>query len=116
MEILNKEDRDYYEGKAYSVNIWSGVGYTTSEYNVYAGGEQEALELAVKFAEKNNDGCLRSYAEVEEEYEDLDLEDTSLDEYLDENYVYVDATMEGAEEPWFVLRENLKIEEIKEEF
>lgn len=111
MEILNVEDRDYYEGKLYKVSLWNGMGYNTYEYIVYAGGEQEALELAVMYAERKDDPVLFDYWEIIDE---ADNEEDS-EEYLDENYIYIDATMLGANEPWFVLRENTRVEEIKEE-
>lgn len=113
MMILNQEDKDYYEGKLYRVCIWNGSGYSLYEYVVYADSEQVALELAVKYAEIEEDPVLFSYEELEDEYTLLGDDYNSLEQYLDENYVYVDATMEGAEQPWFILSENLRIEEEK---
>lgn len=112
--ILNVEDRDYYDGKLFKVCLWSGAGYALYDYNVYAGDEEEALNLAVMYAEQNEDPVIFSYEEVEQDAAEFD-EGDNTEEFIDNNYIYVDATMEGAEEPWFVLRENARIERIEEE-
>lgn len=115
MDILNMEDKDYYEGKLYKVCLWNGSGYSLYEYGVYANNEEEALNLAVKYAERDEDPVIFSYEEVENEYTLLGDDYDTIEDYLDENYIYVDATMEGANEPWFILRENARIEFVKEE-
>lgn len=112
IKVLNLSDKDYYDGKLFKVSLWSGFGYACYEYIVYADHVQTALELAVKYAEINDDPVLFSRNLLEETAEDLN-EDT--EEYIDENYIYIDATMEGAEQPWYILRENCDIKEIKEE-
>ena len=112
-KILNLTDKDYYDEKLFKVDIWCGIGYVCHEYIVYADGVQTALELAVKYAEIQKDPVLFSTSEIEEIVEGLDED---IEEYIDENYIYIDATMEGAEQPWYILRENCSIEEIKEEF
>jgi hypothetical protein len=113
VNILNPEDKDYYEGKLFRVCIWSGMGYSLYSYDVYANHEEEALNLAVKYAEREGDPILFSWDEVEQDAEEND-EGDDAESYIDEYYVYVDATMEGAENPWFILRENLRIERLEE--
>lgn len=112
LNILNPEDKDYCEGKLFRVCLWSGAGYSLYTYDVYANHEEEALNLAVKYAERDEDPTIFSYEEVEQEAEESG---DDVETYIDEVYTYVDATMEGANEPWFVLRENLRIERVEEE-
>lgn len=113
MGILNSEDKDYYEGRLWKVNIWSGMGYSTYTYNIYAGNAEEALNLAVKYAEIEDDPVLFCYRDIEEEFETIAEEGEDIEDYIDTKYIYVDGTMDGAYEPWFVLAENLRIEEVR---
>lgn len=105
-KILNLEDKEYYNRKLFKVNIWCGIGYVCNQYTVYADCVQTALELAVKYAELQKDAILFDISEIEEIAK-------NLDENV-EGYIYVDATMEGAKQPWYILNENLTIQEIKE--
>lgn len=126
IEIINPDDKDYYDGKLYKVGIWPGAGYQLVEFYVYASDESTALDLVVVDAEINAPNLLYSidevmnqitddfqdeYVEFKNEYEDAD-DFTFAQEYL--NYIYVDATMEGASQPYFVNGENLVIEEVQD--
>ena len=126
IEIINPDDKDYYDGKLYKVGIWPGAGYQLVEFYVYASDESTALDLVVVDAEINAPNLLYSidevmnqitddfqdeYVEFINEYEDAD-DFTFAQEYL--NYIYVDATMEGASQPYFVNGENLVIEEVQD--
>ena len=122
--IINPDDRDYYDGKLYQVGIWPGAGYELDLFNVYADSEETALNLVVADAELNAPNLLTSISDMEEmiaddwqdEFNEFILEDPERDdftfatEYL--GYIYVDATMEGASQPYFVQGENLRIEEL----
>lgn len=122
--IINPDDKDFYDGKVYQVGIWPGAGYELIKFNVYANCEETALNLVVADAEINAIGLLISVPEMEEmiaenwqdEFNEFILEDPERDdftfatEYL--GYVYVDATAEGASQPYFVQGENLRIEEL----
>lgn len=122
--IINPDDRDYYSGKLYQVGIWPGAGYELELFNVYADSEETALNLVVADAELNAPNLLISISDMEEmiaddwqdEFNEFILEDPERDdftfatEYL--GYVYVDATMEGASQPYFIQGENLRIEEL----
>ena len=126
--IINPDDRDYYYGKLYEVGIWPGAGYQLVTFKVYAANEQEALELVVADAELHNENLLMSIPEMEnhiaedwseecakfmQENEDRDADEyTFAEEYL--NYIYVDATMQGASQPYFINGKNLVINEISE--
>lgn len=127
IEIINPDDKDYYDNKLFKVGIWPGVGYQLATFKVYANYEEEALNLVVANAEINAPGLLMSIQEIEdliaedyqEEYNEFISENPESDdftfatEYL--NYIYVDATMEGASQPYFVTGDNLVIEQITDE-
>ena len=127
IEIINPHDKDYYDNKLFEVGIWPGAGYQLATFKVYANSEEEALNLVVANAEINAPGLLMSIQEIEdliaedyqEEYNEFISENPESDdftfatEYL--NYIYVDATMEGASQPYFVIGDNLVIEQITDE-
>ena len=127
IEIINPDDKDYYDNKLFEVGIWPGAGYQLATFKVYANSEEEALNLVVANAEINAPGLLMSIQEIEdliaedyqEEYNEFISENPESDdftfatEYL--NYIYVDATMEGASQPYFVIGDNLVIEQITDE-
>lgn len=124
IEIINQDDKEYYDGKLYQVGIWPGAGYQLATFYVYADSEETALNLVVADTEINAPNLLFSVSEIEDmiaedwqdEYNEFiseadDRDDfTFATEYL--NYIYVDATMEGASQPYFINGENLKIEEV----
>lgn len=98
------------------VQIWSGSGYTLDEFyvNVDKGAEnaEEALAYAVVQAEKVAPEVLQDVSEVEElmaKEGHYNKETDEGDEIFQETYTYVDATMEGASEPYYIFTENLGI-------
>lgn len=98
------------------VLIWSGSGYSLDEFyvNVDKGAEnaEEALAYAVVQAEKVAPEVLQDVSEVEElmaKEGHYDKEMGERDEIFQEMYTYVDATMEGASEPYYIFTENLGI-------
>lgn len=124
--IINSEEKDYY-GKLYRVCVWCGYGYVLNVYYVYYGEIDEGiLEKVVTYAEKNDTEIL---LDVDSVYADLtDCYKDEYEEYLEENpenceedfisnvldLIYVDATMEGASQPYYIRAENLRIEEVNE--
>lgn len=126
IEIINQDDKEYYDGKLYQVGIWPGAGYQLATFYVYADSEETALNLVVADAELNAPNLLFSVSEIEDmiaedwqdEYNEFiseadDRDDfTFATEYL--NYIYVDATIEGASQPYFINGENLSIIEVKD--
>lgn len=138
LDIINPEDKDYADGKLWLVELWSGRGYSVSQLYVYAQSEEIALDTAIVYMEVNSiDGYLLDSDTVkstvfeyyEEEYKEW-LQDTNwvenntesnwedgwfdfAQDYL--NYIYVDATMEGASQPWFIYGENFNIKQVEEE-
>lgn len=118
VDVINSNEKDYYDGHYYRVKVWTGTGYILNVYDVYANSAEEALEKVVAWAEKNDSAILSDvdelYSEIRngfyaDEYNSGDYEDESdfAENYLD--YVYVDATMEGASKPYYVRGENLQI-------
>lgn len=97
------------------VNIWSGSGYTTSSIYVDADpmDAQGALEEAVAIADKRGwTGILLDVAETEQAMADdghFNLETGEGDAIFEETYMYVDATMEGASQPYYIYAENLGV-------
>ena len=125
---INPEDRDYNDGRLWKVCLWSGSGYSLYEIYVYARYEEDALNQVVAYCERESmSGLIYTEEEIEkmaeedyadefknfkQERPDVDLFDF-ITEYLD--YFYVDATMEGASQPYFIHGENLRIEEVSED-
>ena len=121
-DIINPEDKDYADGHLMRVLIWSGAGYHLAEFWVYVKGDdaEAALEQAVAWCDNHEDGkdLIFTINEVEDmaeqDYaEELANYDGDLDEFITNylNYVYVDATEYGASQPYYVLGENLRIED-----
>lgn len=97
------------------VYLWSGSGYTLSPIyvNVDADNAEGALEDAVATAEKRGwTDLLLDTAETEKDWAEdghYDMETGEGDRYFEEAFLYVDATMEGASQPYYVRAENLRI-------
>lgn len=129
-DIINPDDKDYADGHLMRVCLWSGAGYSLSEFYVYVRGDdaEYALDKTVAYCEeKGYDGLIFPVEETieqeadycKEEFEAFKKENPEEDRdmfyFLTEYwgvYVYVDATMEGASQPYFVYRENLRIENV----
>lgn len=104
---ITKDNKRYYDNR-YHVFLWCGSGYSLQGFDVLANNIEEALEIVVAYCDNNN---LHKYLiEVEEIYK---LQE-ELQEELDDQYIYIDATMEGASKPYYIYSE-LKIEEKKED-
>lgn len=97
------------------VSIWSGSGYTTTDIYVDVDDDdaQGALEEAVATAEKRGwTNILLDVSETEQAMADdghYDLETGEGDDIFEETYMYVDATMVGASQPYYVYAENLGV-------
>lgn len=85
--IINPDDKDFYN-KLYKIFLYSGVGVSGVTYKVYADYEEQALEIAVAYAEDNAPGVLTDIAEVSDDEEPM--------------YIYVDATEYGASQPYYI--------------
>lgn len=90
--------------KKYNVYLWSGCGYSLDKLEVHACNEDEALYIAV--ATIVNEGRNQYFLEV-----DNSFIGENMNEHEEvEGYMYVDATMEGADRPVYLRTENMKIE------
>lgn len=85
--VINPDDKNFYD-KLYKVFLYSGVGVSGVTYKVYADYEEQALEIAVAYAEDNAPGVLTDIEEVSEDEESL--------------YIYIDATEYGAYQPYYI--------------
>ena len=122
--VINAEDEEYYDGKLWEVGLYPGAGAELVITKVYAAYEEDALNKVVAWCENHAKGLIYSLSDVEDmvkndfeaEYESNkdkygeDWMDYAINEF---NYVYVDATAEGASEPYFVDGSNLMIREIE---
>lgn len=126
IEIVNPDEKDYYDGRLFRVCVWCGNGYVLNQYLVYGNDNAEAiLENVVAYAEENEPEILVDvddvYSEIDEIYSDEYNQyiednpegdkDTFISDYL--GYIYIDATMEGANQPYYIRTENLRIEEVE---
>lgn len=97
------------------VSIWSGSGYTTADIYVDVDDDnaEGALEEAVAAADKRGwTDILFDPAEVEQAMADdghYNMETGEGDAIFEETYLYVDATMAGASQPYYVYAENLGV-------
>ena len=97
------------------VSLWSGSGYTTTDIYVEADDDnaEGALEEAVASADKHGwKGVLLDTTEVENDMAadgHYNLETGEGDAVFDETYLYVDATMAGASQPYYVYAENFGV-------
>ncbi|MBO7615027.1 MAG: hypothetical protein J6T15_04965 [Bacilli bacterium] len=113
--IINPDEKEYYDDTLYLVGLYPGVGYELATFKVYANSEEGALETVVAYCEeKGYFGLITPIndleKEVEETYKDefaeyqaKNPESDSFDfitNYL--NYIYIDATPEGASKPYFI--------------
>ena len=129
LNIINPEDKEYYDGKFYMVGIYPGAGVELATFYVYASCEEEALELVVAYLDMQPTESNLLY--TTDEIEDY-ISESFADEfqaYMEENpdadtfqfatdylgYYYVDATMHGASQPYFVEGNNLRVEETNDE-
>lgn len=99
--------------KPYMVRIWTGKGYYLDAFAAYAFSEEHALDEVVVWLEKNEPDnswfADDEVASMREELESEGRDEEEIDEEIDQNYYYVDATMEGASKPHYIRLENLSI-------
>lgn len=111
-------NEDGAEAANVAVGMWPGHGYNLCVTEVYApsgvNDAMAAIEIAVAQIEKDGDpnGLLLDCAEIEQSEAaegNYDTDSGEGNEIFDEIYLYVDATMEGASKPYYILAENLKV-------
>ena len=106
--VNNEESGD----KPYMVRLWPGSGYYLPAFGAYAFNEEHALECVVAYLEKEGDDsffCDEYIEETRRELAEEGKDKEEIDEEINNQFCYVDATMEGASEPHYVFWENLAI-------
>lgn len=94
------------EESKYIVSLWPGIGYYTKRIKVMADSEEQALERAVGYCERNN---LNHLYFLQEEVYNLGLNDDEIAE----SFLYIDATLECSDSyPVYVYVENLGVEKV----
>ena len=89
----------------YIVSLWPGVGYYTKQVAVEAFNDEEALEAAMSFCQKN--GLHGLY--VEEDEIDEDLSESEREDL----YIYIDPTLYDSQcHPAYFNAENLGIQKV----
>lgn len=96
---VNNED----DGKdLYAVKIGWGSGYIMDCYCAYADDEESALEFVVVWLEENDPKSLEAVDNAVKSYSDDE-------DIIDDTFIYVDATMNGASKPHYLYSDNLVI-------
>ena len=94
--------------KMYQIGLWPGLGYNLNLFNMSGTCEQDALDNLVTYLVNNNIG----EGQYWEELESLDCE-YSEEEIEEMGFVYIDATMNGANRPVYLLTIEMTIEQIE---
>ena len=98
--------------KPWMVRIWPGSGYILPAFAAYANYEEDALEKVVAFLEKTNDNrffCEDYVEDFKQELAEEGKTEEEIDEEINNQFCYVDATMDGAQEPHYLFWENLNV-------
>lgn len=95
--------------KIYSVYLWPGYGYSMDEFRVEAECEEEAFEKVV--AQIVNAGKTAYFEEIDSDFiNELYNEPwNNRENGAPDGWLYVDATMSGADRPVYINIENAKI-------
>lgn len=94
--------------KKFNVMLWPGAGYFLNTFNIDAKDEYQALDIVVSELISKK---LTEYYMTEEEYSVFFRDELKVNpEFESDQYCYIDATLEGAEYPVYLLVENMRIE------
>lgn len=94
--------------KNFNVYLWCGRAYLLDRFSALADCEEQAIDVVVtELIEKGYTDYYLTEREFEELFED-ELKENP--EFESDQYIYVDATMEGAKFPVYLLVENMRIE------
>lgn len=97
--------------KAWMVRLWPGSGYYLPAFGAYASSEDDALEKVVAYLDQEGDDSFFCDDYVEQMKEELAQEgkdEEEIREEIDEQFCYVDSTMDGGE-CHYVFWENLEV-------
>lgn len=112
VELINSPE----DGKKqYIISLWSGQGYVTASWRVFADEIEPALEKLVAHLEGEGKDIYFCDGDVEAEEERMKSEgktDEEIEDEIDGWSLYIDATTEGASKPHYLRTENMGIREI----
>ena len=94
--------------KKYQIGLWPGMGYNLKLFNMSGTCEGDAIDNLVTYLVNNNIG----EGQYWEELESLDCE-YSEEEIEDMGFVYIDATMNGANRPVYLMIAGMTIKQIE---
>ncbi|MBR1525039.1 MAG: hypothetical protein IJ640_00065 [Prevotella sp.] len=103
----------------YKVALWCGSGYLLDHFLCYANSEEEALEQVVVYLERTNSGLLQDdcYKEnLRYEMQEHGLSEDEAADQLDLSFMWVDATMSGAQRPHYIFLENMRVQTVPEQY
>lgn len=105
----------------YKVALWCGSGYLLSHFLCYALSAEHALEQVVAYIEQHKTWHFLLQDSTYDEAMQWNMneegmtEDESADD-LDDTFMWVDATMSGAQQPHYIYFENLRVQTVPEQF
>lgn len=92
--------------REYSIYLWRGCGYILDEFKALGTCEEDAIDNLVTKLVNENIGKNVYWSTIEE------LESQYSEEYIEElGYIYIDATMSGANFPIYLFAREMKIEQ-----
>ena len=92
----------------YQLGLWPGSGYNLKLFNMSGTCEDDAIENLVTYLVNNNTGEGRYWEEIES----LDCK-YSEEEIEEMGFTYIDAAMNGAKRPVYLLRREMTIKQIE---
>ena len=94
--------------KMYQIGLWPGMGYNLKLFNMSGTCEGDAIDNLVTYLVNNNIGEGLYWEEIES----LEREYCE-DEIEDMGFIYIDATMNGANRPVYLLTREMTIKLIE---
>ena len=94
--------------KIYQIGLWPGSGYNLKLFNMSGTCEEDAIDNLVTYLVNNNIGEGQYWRELES----LDCE-YSEEEIEEMGFTYIDATMNGAKRPVYLLIMEMTIKQIE---
>ena len=94
--------------KMYQIGLWPGIGYYRELFNMSGTCEEDATDNLVTYLVNNNIGEGRYWKELESlerEYSEEEIEEMG--------FTYIDATMNGANRPVYLLTMEMTIKQIE---
>lgn len=117
IQLVNSEDDGSH---LFHIRLWWGSGYQTDNYQAYGFSEENALCNVIVWIEHNCPQLLEHSDSDAEAFKQELMQDKGIDEYevdgdpeFGETFMYMDATMEGANQPHYIYSQNLGIQKVR---